>query len=168
MLCLLWGFFKTSISQLESRSVACWGASSPILYICLNSKSYNDATNLALCSFQCQIHAHTSPVFARLKHVHPPEVKTPKLRECESCVCVCAHLCECVCVCDSTPQVISVFCGWQRDTLETQKPPLGWNFPVMAKSCLPSAWLVAWLLQQVLVFMQALKMTKLRSPDPLE
>lgn len=160
MLCLLWGFFKTSISQLESRSVACWGASSPILYIFLNSKSYNDATNLALCSFQCQIHAHTSPVFARLKHVHPPEVKTPKLRECESCVCVC--------VCDSTPQVISVFCGWQRDTLETQKPPLGWNFPVMAKSCLPSAWLVAWLLQQVLVFMQALKMTKLRSPDPLE
>lgn len=160
MLCLLWVFFKTSISQLESRSVACWGASSPILYIFLNSKSYNDATNLALCSFQCQIHAHTSPVFARLKHVHPPEVKTPKLRECESCVCVC--------VCDSTPQVISVFCGWQRDTLETQKPPLGWNFPVMAKSCLPSAWLVAWLLQQVLVFMQALKMTKLRSPDPLE
>lgn len=44
--------------------------------------------------------------------------------------------------------------------------PLGWNFPLMAKSCLP--WLVAWLLQQGLVFMQALKMTKLRTSDPLQ
>ncbi len=81
---------------------------------------------------QTQPHAHSTVkltptlTFARLKHVHPTELQTSKLRECEMCVCVyvcvCVCVCVCACVCDNTPQVITVLCGWQKDTLETLKP----------------------------------------------
>lgn len=77
-------------------------------------------------------------------------LSTPELRECERCVCVCVYS-------GNLPSLLMalVYTG----NIET---PLGWNFSLMAKCCLSSARLVAWLL--LLVF----KMTMLRTPDALE
>lgn len=106
-----------------------------------NSKPHNDVTDSAWC--------HSTVKFTpRTYFCLPLSLHSGVKRVWKVCVCVYSG---------NLPSLLMalVYTG----NIET---PLGWNFSLMAKCCLSSARLVAWLL--LLVF----KMTMLRTPDALE